>query len=92
MTIKKFFAKIFVKSKPNVQNVKCLNLKLAIEKLVPVQNLSCQTGMFYMLNFEAQDQREALHMVEKITKSLLYNEAIEEYEIKALEEVYEELG
>ncbi len=48
--------------------------------------------MFYMLNFSAQDQREALHMVEKVAEDLLSNEAIEEYEIKALEEVYEDLG
>lgn len=90
--LKKFFAKILVKSKPTAQNVKCLNLKLAIEKLVPIQNLTCQTGMFYMLNFSAQDQREALHMVEKVAADLLSNEAIEEYEIRALEEIYEDLG
>lgn len=90
--MKKFFTKILVKSKPTVQNVKCLNLKLAIEKLVPIQNLICQTGMFYVLTFDAKDQIEALHMAEVIAKDLLSNEEIEEYEIKALEEVYEDLG
>lgn len=90
--MKKFFAKILVKSKPTAQNVKCLNLKLAIEKLVPVHNLTCHTGMFYMLNFEAQDQREALHMMDTVAGSLLVNEAVEEYEIKSLEEIYEDLG
>lgn len=89
--MKKFLAKILVKSKPTAQNIRCLNLKLAIEKLVPVQNLTCHTGMFYMLNFDAQDQREALHMVEKVAGGLLSNEYVEEYEIKALEEVYEDL-
>lgn len=90
--MKKFFTKILVKQKPTVQNVKCLNLKLAIEKLVPIRDLTCQTGMFYMLNFSAQDQREALHMVEKVAEDLLSNETIEDFEIKTLEEVYEDLG
>lgn len=90
--MKKFFAKILVKAKPTAQNVKCLNLKLAIEKIVPIKDLTCQTGMFYMLNFSAQDQREALHMVEKVSADLLSNETIEDFEIKTLEEVYEDLG
>lgn len=90
--MKKFFTKILVKSKPTAQNVKCLNLKLAIEKLVPIRDLTCQTGMFYMLNFSAQDQREALHMIEKVAADLLSNETIEDFEIKTLEEVYEDLG
>lgn len=90
--MKKFFTKILVKHKPTAQNVKCLNLKLAIEKLVPIQNLTCQTGMFYMLNFDAKDQIEAFHMAEIVAKDLLSNEEIEEYEIKALEEVYEDLS
>lgn len=89
--MKKFLAKIFVKAKPSVQNVKCLNLKQAIEEIVTVKNLTCQTGMFYMLNFDAQDQREAFHMAEIIAKDLLSNEVVDEYEIKALEEVYDEL-
>lgn len=90
--MKKFLAKILIKSKPTVQNIKCLNLKLAIEKLVPIKDLTCQTGMFYMLNFSAQNQCEALHMVEKVAGSLLSNDEIEEYEVKTLEEVYEDLG
>lgn len=90
--MKKFFTKILVKQKPTAQNVKCLNLKLAIEKLVPIRDLTCQTGMFYMLNFSAQDQREALHMVEKVAGDLLSNETIEDFEIKTLEEVYDDLG
>lgn len=90
--MKKFLAKILVKSKPTVHNVKCMNLQLAIEKLVPIKDLTCQTGMFYMLNFSAQDQREAFNLAEIIAKDLLSNEEIEEYEIKALEEVYEDLG
>jgi phosphoribosylformylglycinamidine (FGAM) synthase PurS component len=87
--MKKFLTKILIKSKPTAQNVKCLNLKLAIEKIVPVRDLTCQTGMFYMLNFSAQDQREALHMVDRVAKNLLSNEVVEDYEIKALEEVYD---
>lgn len=88
--MKKFLAKILVKSKPKARDIKCLGLKQAIEKIVPVKNLTCHTGMFYMLNFDAQDQREALHMVEKVAKDLLSNESVENYEIKNLEEVYGE--
>lgn len=85
--MKKFLAKILVKSKPTAKNIKCLALKQAIEKLMPIQDLSCQTGTFYLLDFSAEDQCKALHMVETIAKDLLSNEAIEEYEIKSLEEI-----
>jgi phosphoribosylformylglycinamidine (FGAM) synthase PurS component len=89
--MRKFLAKILVRAKPTAQDVKCLTLKLAIEKLVPIRNLNCHTGTFYVLNFNAPDQREALHMVEKVAGDLLSNEFVEEYEITALEEVYNEL-
>jgi len=89
--MKKFLTKILIKSKPTAQNVKCLNLKLAIEKIVPVKDLTCQTGMFYMLNFSAQDQREALHMVDRVAQDLLSNEFVDDYEIMDLEEVCEDL-
>lgn len=85
--MKKFIAKILVKAKPTAKDIKCLALKQAIEKLMPIQDLSCQTGTFYLLDFSAENQREALHMMETIAKDLLANEAIEEYEIKSLEEI-----
>ena len=88
--MKKFLAKVLVKANPKVQDIKCLALTQAIEKIVPVKNLTCQTGTVYMLNFNAEDQREALHMVEKVAKDLLSNESVEDYEIKNLEEVYDE--
>ena len=89
--MRKFLAKILVKAKPTAQDVKCLTLKLAIEKIVPIRNLNCHTGTFYVLNFNADDQRGALHMVEKIAQDLLSNEFVEDYEITALEEVSEEM-
>lgn len=87
--MKNFCAKIIVHMKPTVKDIKSITLKQAIESLLPVENLTCQTGSFYVLNFSAQNQAEALHKVEIIAKDLLSNEVIETYEIKSLEEVYE---
>lgn len=87
--MKNFCAKVLVKMKPTVKDIKSLTLKEAIENLLPVENLSCQAGSFYLLNFSANNQGEALHLVERISEDLLSNEVIETYEIKNLEEVYE---
>lgn len=87
--MKKFLAKIIVKIKPNIDDKRCQTLKTAIETIMPILNLSCDTGVFYLLSFSAKDQCEALNMVEKIAKELLSNESIETYEIKSLEEVYD---
>lgn len=87
--MKNFSAKVLVKMKPTVKDIKSLTLKQAIECLMPIENLSCQAGSFYLLNFSANNQGEALHIVEKITQDLLSNEVIETYEIKNLEEIYE---
>lgn len=88
--MKNFSAKILVKNKPTVKDVKCMTLKQAIETILPIQNLCCQTGTYYILNFSADNQGEALNAIETISKDLLSNEVIETYEIKSLEEIYEE--
>lgn len=85
--MKNFCAKILVKMKPTVKDVKSLVLKQAIENLLPIENLECTTGSFYILNFSANSQGEALHMAENISQNLLSNEVIETYEIRSLEEI-----
>lgn len=87
--MKKFLAKVIVTVKPTIDDSRCQTLKSAIESILPIVNLSCESGAFYLLNFGAKDQCEALHTVEKIAKELLSNETIENYEIKSLEEVYD---
>ena len=85
--MKKFSAKVIVKMKPTVKDVKGLTLQHAIDSFMDVKNLSCNVGNVYFLEFDAISETEALHMVEKIAHELLSNEVIETYEIKALEEV-----
>jgi len=87
--MKKFSAKIIVKMKPTIKDIKGLTLKRAIESFIGIENLSCNVGSYYLLKFEAKNEIEALHTVEKIAGEILSNEVIEIYEIKALEEVYE---
>lgn len=87
--MKKYLAKVIVNIKPTIDDSRCQTLKKAIESILPIINLSCESGVFYLLNFNAKDQCEALHMVEKISKELLSNESIENYEIKSIEEVYD---
>lgn len=87
--MKKFLAKVVVKVKPTIDDTRCQTLKTAIESLIPIVNLSCETGVYYLLNFSAKDQCEALHTTEKISRELLSNDSIEDYEIKSLEEVYD---
>lgn len=88
--MKTFSAKILVRNKPTVKDVKCMTLKQAVETIMPIVDLTCQTGTYYILTFKAYNQGEALNAVERIAKDLLSNEIIETYEIKNLEEVYEE--
>lgn len=87
--MKKFSAKILVKMKPTVKDIKGQTLKRAIESFVDIENLSCSVGSYYLLSFDAKNEGEALHMVENIAQEILSNEVIETYEIKYLEEVYE---
>ena len=85
--MKKFYAKIIVKMKPTVKDIKGLTVKNAVESFMPIENLSCNVGSVYFLEFDANNEGEALHRVEKIAQEILSNEVIETYEIKALEEV-----
>lgn len=87
--MKKFCAKVVVKKKPTVKDVKGLTLKRAIESIISIENLSCNVGNLYLLKLDAESQVEALNIVKKIAQDILSNEVIESYEIKALEEIYE---
>ena len=87
--MKTFCAKIIVKMKPTVKDIRGLTLKRAIDSFIEIENLSCHVGNYYLLQFDAKNEIEALHTVEKIAGEILSNDVIETYEIKALEEVYE---
>lgn len=89
--MKKFSSKIIVKVKPPSCDKRCTMLKDAIDKFMNVANLTCQVGTYYLLTFEANNEVEALNTVEKIARDLLTNDINEVYEIKSLEEVYEEI-
>ena len=84
--MKNFTAKIIVKMKPSVKDIKGSTLKNAIDCLMDVQNLSCTVGSYYALSFSAHNQVEALNAVNKIAQELLSNDVIEVYEIVDLEE------
>jgi len=79
--MKNFSAKIIVKMKPTVNDI-----KYAIESFMNVKNLSCTVGCYYILNLSAHNQVEALNTVEKISQELLANDVIETYEITDLKE------
>ncbi|MDD3435820.1 MAG: phosphoribosylformylglycinamidine synthase subunit PurS [Candidatus Gastranaerophilales bacterium] len=87
--MKKFSAKVIVRMKPTVKDIKGLTLKSAIESFIPIADLSCNVGSVYFLKFNANSEAEALHTVEKISQEILSNEVIETYEIRSLEEIYE---
>ncbi|MFA7658086.1 MAG: phosphoribosylformylglycinamidine synthase subunit PurS [Candidatus Gastranaerophilaceae bacterium] len=87
--MKKFSAKVVVKMKPNIKDVKGLTLKRAVESFIPIENLSCNVGGYYFFKFSANNEIEALKTVEKIAREILSNEVIETYEIRTLEEIYE---
>lgn len=85
--MKRFVAKVVVKPKTTIPDVKGQTLKRAIESLFDVKNLNCRIGTSYSLEFDAENQVEALNLVEKISQELLVNEMTEFYEIRSLEEV-----
>ena len=82
----KFHAKVTVKIKPDVEDKRSEILCQAIEYLMPVENLSCKAGDVYYLDFSAENQCQALHIVEKISMEILADEEREDYEIRKLEE------
>ena len=85
--MKSYTAKIIVKMKPSVKDIKGETLKNAIDSIMTVKNLSCTVGCYYALNFKAQNQVQALNTAEKIAQELLSNDVVETYEIVDLEEV-----
>lgn len=87
--MQKFSAKIIVKMKPTIKDIRGLTLKRAIESFSSIENLDCHVGSYYVLKFDAKNEIEALHTIEKIAGEILSNEVIETYEIKALEEINE---
>ena len=87
--MKKFCAKIIVKTKPTVKDIKGLTLKNAIESYMPIDELSCSVGSVYYINYCSKTEGEALHLANAIAKDILSNEVIETYEIRALDEIYE---
>lgn len=85
--MKKYVAKVVIKLKPSIIDVKGQTLKRAIESLFEVSNLICKIGTSYSIEFDAENQVEAYNLVEKIAQELLVNEATEFYEIRSLTQV-----
>lgn len=85
--MKTFGAKVIVKLKPTIKDIKGQTLKRAIESFIDIKNFSCTVGSSYYFTFDANNQVEALNLVEKISRELLTNEVSEIYEVKSLEEL-----
>lgn len=85
--MKNYCAKVVVKLKPNIKDIRGQTLKRAIDSIMEVENLNCRVGTSYSLEFSAENQVEALNLVEKISQELLVNEITEHYEIRSLDEV-----
>lgn len=87
--MKIFKAKVIVKMKPSIKDIKGQTIEHAINSFMDVQNLSCRAGNVYYFNFTASNEVEALHIIEQIASEILSNDVIENYEIRYLEEVDE---
>ena len=85
--MKTYCAKIVVKLKPTITDVRGQTLKRAIESIVEIKNLVCRIGTSYSLTFDAENQVEALNLVKEIAQELLTNEITEFFEIRSLDEV-----
>jgi len=85
--MKTYIAKIVVKLKTNITDMRGVNLKRAIEHYLPIDNLNCRVGTSYSLEFDAENQVDAINLAERIAKELLTNELTEKYEIRSLDEV-----
>ena len=85
--MKRFVAKVVVKLKPDIVDAKGQMLKRAIESYVDIKNLVCHIGTSYSLQFDAENQIEALNLVEKIAKELLTNEITEFFEVRSFNEI-----
>lgn len=85
--MRKYCTKVLVRTKHGVSDEKSAKIKAAIENYIPLEDLSCIVGTFYLLDFKANNQAEALHTVEKLAREILTNDMIENYEIRSLEEI-----
>ena len=85
--MKKFIAKVVVKLKPTITDIRGQTLKRAIESIIDIKNLKCRVGTSYSFEFDAENQVEALNLVYKIAEDLLFNEITEFYEVRSLEEI-----
>lgn len=85
--MKRYMAKIVVKLKPSILDIRGLTLQRAIESYVDIKNLVCKIGTSYSLEFNAENQVEAIKLVEMIAQNLLSNETTETYEIRKLDEI-----
>lgn len=87
--MKNYCAKIVVRLKPAIKDIKGLTLKDAVDNILNVQDLQCKVGNYYNLCFYAENHSNAKDIVDKIAQEILSNDVIEMYEILSLEEIYE---
>lgn len=85
--MKNYCAKIVVKLKPTIKDIKGFTLKEAVENLMNVRDLECKVGSYYNLCFYAEDNDNAKEIIDKIAQEILSNDVIEMYEILSLEEI-----
>lgn len=85
--MKNFLAKVLVKIKPSVKDIKGLTLKEAIGSILPSTDFSCRVGNYYELKFQALDLCEAQKHINIIVHEILFNEVIEIYEVISIEEL-----
>lgn len=79
--MKEFEAVVNVKLKDTIKDIKAQTLEQAVHNLIPVKNLKCMVGSRYSIKFEANDKKEAEHIIKTIADEILSNSVIEEYEI-----------
>ena len=87
--MKNFCAKIVVKLKPTIKDIKGQTLKQAIDRILSVQDLQCNVGNYYSFCFYAESHTNAKEIIEKIAQEILSNDTIEMYEVLSLEEIYD---
>lgn len=85
--MKTFMAKVVVKLKPTIPDVRGRMLKRAIDSCIDIDNLVCHIGTSYSLQFDSENQHQAFNLADKIAKELLVNEFNEFYEIRSLIEI-----
>ncbi len=79
--MEKFKAVVNVKLKDTIKDVKAQTLEQAVHQLMPIKNIKCRVGTRYLIEFDANDKKEAEKIVRTIADEILSNSVIEEYEI-----------